>query len=257
MRALVTNDDGLSSPGIRALAGVAVDAGLELVVAAPSWDSSGSSASLTAVQEEGRLLVHPEQLDGLPDVPAFGVEAAPAFIVAAAMGGAFGPEPEIVLSGINHGPNTGHSVLHSGTVGAALTASTLGTSAMAVSLDASRPTHLATATAVAGEALQWLLEHPEPAVVLNVNVPDVSPEELAGIQPARLCRFGAVQTNVTERGAGYVHVEWDPVEEEAEEGTDAALMAQGWATVTAIGPVCEAAGVDVADLRREGSLVST
>src|SRR3989442_413374 len=126
MRALITNDDGVKSTGIRVLATVAVDAGLDVVVAAPGWDSSGASASLTAVEHGGRLKLQRRILDGLDGVTAFAVEAAPAFIVRAAMTGAFGDPPDIVLSGVNHGPNTGRAVLHSGTVGAALTASTFG-----------------------------------------------------------------------------------------------------------------------------------
>src|SRR5687768_6804026 len=118
MRVLVTNDDGIDSPGILALARAALEVGLDVTVAAPSWDSSGASASLTAVERDGRFLLSKETLPGLDGVRAFGVEAAPAFIVRAAVRGAFGPEPDLVLSGVNHGPNTGHAVLHSGTVGA-------------------------------------------------------------------------------------------------------------------------------------------
>ena len=57
MRALITNDDGVESRGIRTLARVAVEAGLETTVAAPSWDSSGAAASLTAVERDGRFLL--------------------------------------------------------------------------------------------------------------------------------------------------------------------------------------------------------
>src|SRR5947209_10702198 len=116
--ALVTNDDGVDSPGIRALAAVAVRSGLDVVVAAPSWNSTGASASLTAVEKDGRFLVEDRTFDELPDLPVFAVEGAPAFIVRAAVRGAFGDPPDIVLSGINWGTNTGHAVLHSGTVGA-------------------------------------------------------------------------------------------------------------------------------------------
>src|SRR5438105_13538273 len=126
MRALVTNDDGVDSPGIRALAGAAVEAGLDVVVAAPSWDSTGASASRTAVGTDGRLLLEPRHFKELPDIPVFSVEAAPAYIVRAGLRGAFGAVPDIVLSGINVGANTGGSVLHSGTVGAVLTAFTQG-----------------------------------------------------------------------------------------------------------------------------------
>ena len=124
MRVLVTNDDGVDSPGIRALARACEVAGLEVTVAAPAWDSSGASASLTGVQQDGRLLLH--RRGGWGAAQVFGVEAAPAFIVPAGVHGAFGEPPDIVVSGINIGANTGHAVLHSGTVGAALTAWTFG-----------------------------------------------------------------------------------------------------------------------------------
>ncbi|MGH9040933.1 MAG: 5'/3'-nucleotidase SurE, partial [Acidimicrobiia bacterium] len=134
LRCLVTNDDGIASPGIAALARVAVGAGLDVVVAAPLRDTSGASASITAVEEEGRFVVEPRSLPGLEGCDVYGVGGLPAFIALTGCRGAFGPVPDVVLSGINHGPNTGFAVLHSGTVGAALTASTHGARAMAVSL---------------------------------------------------------------------------------------------------------------------------
>jgi 5'-nucleotidase len=69
-RTLITNDDGIDSPGIRVLARAAREAGLDVVIAAPSWDSSGSAASLTAVEENGRFLVESRTHDGMPDKPA-------------------------------------------------------------------------------------------------------------------------------------------------------------------------------------------
>jgi 5'-nucleotidase len=157
MRVLVTNDDGVESAGIRLLAAVALDRGLDVVVAAPAWDTSGASASLTAVQRDGQLLIEPRSFAELPDVPVYAVEAAPAFIVRAATAGAFGPGPDVVLSGINNGPNTGHAILHSGTVGAALTAATFGLRSVAVSIGAAPEPHWSTAATFAATALDWLL----------------------------------------------------------------------------------------------------
>ena len=83
MRALVTNDDGVRSPGLHALARVAAEAGLEVVVAAPHTERSGASASLTALEADGRLIIH--EVDSAPGVTAtYGVEATPAFITMAA-----------------------------------------------------------------------------------------------------------------------------------------------------------------------------
>jgi 5'-nucleotidase len=174
------------------------------------------------------------------------------------MRGAFGPPPEILLSGINHGPNTGYAVLHSGTAGAALTASTFGARAMAVSLNvrmrspsgagvapsASSPPHWATAAEVARRVLPTLLAS-EPGTVLNVNAPNLDLGAVRGLERARLARFGAVQTNVSEWGEGYVKVALAEIDAEYEPGTDAALLAAGYATVTPLQAVCEAGPVEL------------
>ena len=244
MRALITNDDGIDSPGIRALAEAARDVGLEVTVAAPSWDSSGASSSLTAVQQHGRLLVDRRALDGFP---AYAVEAAPAFIARAAIHGAFGAPPDVVISGINNGPNTGYAVLHSGTVGAALTASTFGRCAAAFSIGASRQPHWETAALVARAVLGWLTSARGP-LVLNVNVPDVPPGELRGLVPVRLARFGAVQTTVTEAGEGYVKLEYGLETTTPEPGTDVAALCDGYACYTPLLSVCEAGDAETAGL---------
>jgi 5'-nucleotidase len=239
MRALVTNDDGVESEGLRALARAATQVGLAVTVAAPSWDSSGASASLTAVERDGRVLVDERDWEDLPAARVYGVDAAPGFIARMGVRGAFGLTPQVVLSGVNAGPNTGHAVLHSGTVGAALTAATHECRAVAVSLDVGGPRHWETATAVARVVIPCALDA-EPATVLNVNVPNVPLSELRGIRSADLARFGAVQTTVTEVGQGYVQLGYHDVEAEHEPGTDAALVAAGYATVTPLLPVCEA-----------------
>lgn len=242
LRVLVTNDDGVDSVGLHALAQVAVDAGCDVIVAAPHTERSGTSASLTVLKEDGRLMTRdyppPAGLDG---VPMLGVEATPAFIAMVAAEGAFGPPPDLVLSGINKGPNTGYAILHSGTVGAALTASTHDTRSLAVSLIGSAPTHFDTAAQVAGGALHWLLEHPdEDGLVLNVNVPDIPADRLRGLRRAELSRFGAVEGRVGEKGQGYVTITFSEVQAEAEPGTDLALLADGWATVTPLRAPCHA-----------------
>jgi 5'-nucleotidase len=249
-RALVTNDDGIESPGIRWLAAAAVECGLDVVVGAPSWDASGSSASLTAVQRDGRFLVEERSVDGLEGVPAFAAQAAPGFIVTAAVHGAFGPPPSVVLSGINCGANTGHAILHSGTVGATLTAWTYGCRAVAVSMAAPRPAHWETGAMVAKAVIPWLIEQ-LPGVVVNANVPDVPTTELNGITRARLAPFGTVQINVTDVGKGYIRMQHSEHEAVAEDDTDVALLQQNFATITPLLAVCEAPDVDVSavDLR--------
>ena len=238
MRVLITNDDGIDSQGLHTLAAVAVEQGHDVVVAAPSWDSSGASASLTAVEHEGRLVVEPRPLERLPSAESYAVEAAPAFIVRAATTGAFGPPPELVLSGVNQGPNTGHAVLHSGTVGAAFTAATFGLPAMAVSLTVLDAPLWQTAAAIVRVVLPWATAL-EPPSVLNVNVPAVDVAELRPLQVATLAPFGAVQTTITERGEGYVKLGYTEISAEADAGTDAGLLARGVPCYTILRAVCE------------------
>jgi 5'-nucleotidase len=238
MRALITNDDGVDSPGIAELATIATECDLDVVVAAPAWDASGASASLTAVQRDGQLCLERRTLPRLPDVVVYAVEAAPAFIVRAAAAGAFGPPPDLVLSGINNGANTGHAVLHSGTVGAALTAATFGLRGLAVSIGAAAQPHWATAGAYARIVLDWLVAG-ERSAVINVNVPNLPVADVRGFEPARLAAFGAVQTNVTESGEGYVKLAYDEVAADFEPGTDAAALRDGRACFTPLIGVCE------------------
>src|SRR5699024_7396749 len=190
MRVLITNDDGIQSRGLTVLADVALAAGCEVVVAAPHRQYSGASAALTAQEVDGRLALVEDRPPGLsPEGAAFGVKAAPALIAFVAAYGAFGPAPDYVLSGVNLGANTGRATLHSGTVGAALSAATQGVSALAVSIASADPQHWATAELVTEHAFAWLRAQPADERVLNVNVPDIPAEQLRGLRPARLASF--------------------------------------------------------------------
>jgi 5'-nucleotidase len=248
VRALITNDDGVDSVGIHTLTRVALAAGLEVTVAAPHQERSGSSAALSALQEGGRLLVERTALEGLDGVSVYAVHATPALIAFVGTRGAFGEVPDVLLSGINHGPNTGQAVLHSGTVGAALTAASHGVPSLALSLATSRPTHWDTAAAVARRALDWFVTHAGQAYVLNVNVPDIPADQVRGLRPATLASVGAVQANIGERGQGYVTATFTAVDAEPEPDTDAAVLREGWASVTALQAPCESATVELSAL---------
>ncbi|WP_440901121.1 5'/3'-nucleotidase SurE, partial [Actinosynnema sp.] len=79
MRILITNDDGIDAPGIRWLARAVAHAGYEVVVAAPLSESSGSSASMTAVVQDGKICFEERELAGAKNLPAYGVAASPAY----------------------------------------------------------------------------------------------------------------------------------------------------------------------------------
>lgn len=166
----------------------------------------------------------------------------------AALSGAFGEPPDIVLSGVNHGSNTGYVILHSGTVGAVMTASTYGVRGLAASLaDGGGSWQWESARAALAQTLPWLLTIDAP-LTLNLNIPSVEPHELRGVAAARLARFGAVQATVTEAGAGWVKLAYESVAGDREPGTDEALLDEGYATVTPLTAVCEAPFEDLRGL---------
>jgi 5'-nucleotidase len=235
MRVLVTNDDGIESPGLAVLARAALGAGAdEVVVAAPARDSSGASASLLGAEQDGRLVVDRKDAPDLPEgVASYAVRAAPALIAFVAAHGGFGPKPDLLLSGVNRGANTGHAVLHSGTVGAALSAATHGIRGLAVSLADARPQHWATAEAYTAHVLQWMLERPQqPDRVVNLNVPDRPLADVRGLRRAPLAAFGAVQARVHEVEHGNLMLTYSELAASQESETDAGLLLRGWATVT-------------------------
>ena len=109
----MTNDDGIDAPGIHAVANALAGAGYEVVVIAPAHDCSGFGAALGPLHVTGKIDFERESLDG---IDAFRVDGPPALCVFAACLGGFGDRPELVVSGINAGANTGRAILHSGTL---------------------------------------------------------------------------------------------------------------------------------------------
>jgi 5'-nucleotidase len=245
MRALVTNDDGVGSDGLRVLAAAAAAHGLDVTVVAPSYDASGSSASMTAVAHDGRVVV--DRVSEGPHGPVLKVAAPPAFIVRAAMFGAFGPPPDVVLSGVNRGLNTGRAVLHSGTVGAALTAATYGRSGLAVSVDVEEDDSWLPDSPVIAAALGWLDRAPA-ATVLNVNVPASGRLGRRGVRTAALVEAGTVQGRMGEADGGFVPVTFADSEGDPPPGTDAAALAGGYVSVTAIRAVVEDDRLDLDEM---------
>lgn len=244
-RALVTNDDGIDAPGLVALATAAVAAGLEVVVAAPVRQYSGASAGIIATTRQGHTPIERRQLADLPGVEAYAVDAQPSYIVRAAVRGWLDPAPELVLSGVNHGANVGRAILHSGTVGAALTAGLNRVYGLAVSLDvgwhpAGVP-HWASAGHLLPGVLELLTGAPR-GTVLTLNVPDRPAEALGELRYATLAEFGTVQTTFVRVDDGQLHLAQVETQAPPAAGTDSALLAAGHPTLTALDSVREASG---------------
>jgi 5'-nucleotidase len=185
-RILLTNDDGFESTGLLRLA-AALGEVYELIVVVPAQDFSGSGTGIGRLSAATGVELSP--LAGFGE-GAVAIEGPPGLAVMAAALGAFGEVPDLVVSGPNAGMNTGKSVIHSGTVGAALTARSFGVSGIALSLAYSDPWHWDSAVHVGLQVVAWALEWSDETITLNVNVPARPVEQLLPAKWARLDEFG-------------------------------------------------------------------
>lgn len=228
MRILVSNDDGYQAPGIRALA-AALREVAEVVVVAPDRDRSGASNSLT-LKRPLSVVAHG---DGVSSV-----DGTPTDCVHVAITGLLDDEPDMVVSGINAGANMGDDVLYSGTVAAAMEGRFLGLPALAVSLCSYSPEHCDTAARVAVTLVERLRCQPLPAdTILNVNVPALPWERLAGFQATRLGhrhRAEAVIRSEDPRGRPIYWIGAAGPEDDAGPGTDFHAVRSGYVSVTPI-----------------------
>ena len=246
MRVLITNDDGIEAPGLAALARAAVEAGHDVFVLAPRQEMSGAGASMGSLALHHPIEIRPWSIPTLSGVPAHAAAATPAACAILGCLGAVGPPPDLVLSGINHGFNVGRSALHSGTVGAAITAAAWGAKGLAVSTAwADSEVHWVTAASVALDLSGWFMDA-EDLRALNVNVPNTSREELRGVRWATLAPVGAIRSAIvgieeTADGDGIRvltnHRSTDPAA--APQRSDRALVAGGWVTLTGLGGLAE------------------
>jgi 5'-nucleotidase len=177
VKILVSNDDGYFAPGITLLAEALRQLG-EVTVVAPERDRSGASNSLT--------LDRPLTVRRAPN-GYFSVNGTPTDCVHIAVTGLLDFTPDVVVSGVNLGANMGDDTIYSGTVAAAVEGYLLGIPSLAVSLASKAGEHFDSAIGVALKMVERFNRQPfgEP-VLLNVNVPDIAPARLGGMEVTRL-----------------------------------------------------------------------
>ncbi|AOX99402.1 5'/3'-nucleotidase SurE [Jeongeupia sp. USM3] len=226
MRILISNDDGYFAPGLAALAGALAEHH-DVLVCAPERDRSGASNSLT--------LDRPLTVRTAPNGFRY-VNGTPTDCVHLAATGLMETLPDMVVSGINHGANMGDDTIYSGTVAAATEGFLLGVPSMAVSLASRNPAHFETAARVAVELAARIERDPfRGAVLLNVNVPDLPYEALAGHRVTRLGRrhrAAPVIKSANPRGEAIWWVGPPGLAADAAEGTDFDAIAQGLVSIT-------------------------
>lgn len=214
MRILISNDDGYFAPGLATLA-EAISKLAEVIVVAPERDRSGASNSLTL----DRPLAVKRSHNGF-----FYVNGTPTDCVHLAVTGLLDKLPDMVISGINHGANMGDDTIYSGTVAAATEGFLLGIPSIAMSLASKQGGNYATAARIACDLLERFQRAPIAVpVLLNVNVPDVPFDRLAGVSVTRLGRRhkaeGVVKSS-NPRGESVYWIGASGDAQDAGEGTD-------------------------------------
>ena len=181
---LVTNDDGIAEPGIKALIRAMSKLG-EVVVVAPGLEQSAVAHAITI---HGPLRAQPYKFrDDLGHIRALSIQGTPADCMKLALNKLLHRMPDLVVSGINRGGNTAINVLYSGTVGAATESSIQGIDSIAFSLCSKESSEYGPAARYAGAIAKKVLRSRLPrGIVLNVNVPSLPYEEIKGIKVTRL-----------------------------------------------------------------------
>lgn len=229
MHLLLTNDDGIDADGLRLLT-EAVGAGARVTVVAPASERSASGHSITLTRP---LYAEPRTVAGAER--AWAVDGTPADCVKLAIDVLMAEKPDLVISGINHGSNLGRDVFYSGTVSAAIEASFLGHSAMAISQGRATPAGLRFAAAF----VAWWLEHgfvpPPPGVVYNVNLPPYRGRPPRRVVPAPLGRRIYRNEFQSEEEEGGRVVWWlggQPVDHGEAPDSDVAVVSAGHIALT-------------------------
>jgi 5'-nucleotidase len=177
VRILLTNDDGVNAQGLAAAADALADLG-EVTIVAPDMERSGVAHSISLAQPlRIRRVYHGEAFFG------YAVSGSPVDCVKLACSEVLDAPPDLLVSGINLGPNAAINVLYSGTVAAAIEGAMLGIPSVAFSLDETERPDFDQAARVAREVLQRVLDDGFPAhTLLNVNIPGLPRSQIKGIR---------------------------------------------------------------------------
>jgi 5'-nucleotidase len=230
VRILLTNDDGILAPGIRALHHVLSRLG-EVTLVAPASEQSAVGHSITLmnpllvreVHEEGRRI-------------GFAVEGKPADCVKLGLVQLLPEPPNLVVSGINAGSNAGINVLYSGTVAAAIEGAFFDVTSIAVSLTQPEDTHYEQAAEIAVRVIEQILQrHPRPGELFNINIPDLSKGTPLGVRVVRqalTCYRESYEARRDPRGRVYFWLLADPLLADGDLDADMTALSHRYVTVT-------------------------
>lgn len=232
MRILICNDDGIHAPGIQALYQSIRDVG-EVHVVAPHAEQSAVGHAITLSNP-----IKCKPIDKEGHFFGYAIGGTPADCVKLAVYGLLPTRPDLVISGINLGPNAGISVIYSGTVSAATEGTILGIPSMAISLATFTDPLWETPARVARELVPKLarLGLP-PETLLNVNVPNIPFEQLKGYRVTRMGRSRFVEVfhrRTDPRNNVYYWMDGEMELVGDGEGTDIKALEEGYVSLTPI-----------------------
>ena len=226
MEILVTNDDGIHAAGLRALASALRPLG-HVTVIAPDREQSAASHALTLHRP---LRIKKVEQDVLS------VDGTPTDCVLLGVHGFLKQKPDLVVSGINHGPNMGNDTSYSGTVAAAVEGTFLGIPSVALSLATWEEADFAPAGAVARDLVRTFLQHGiHPGMCISVNIPPIPREAMKGVRVTRLGKrvFRDVIVEKTDpRGKLYYWIGGEDPTWESDELSDFNAVSEGYVSVT-------------------------
>ncbi len=235
MRILVTNDDGVQSDGLFALYQALSKIG-DVTVVAPERQQSATGHAITL--HKPLRMTETTLRDGSP---AFMSNGTPSDCANLGVLEALGDDVDLVVSGINHGPNLGWDIHYSGTVSAAIEAAIIGKPAIAVSVASwDKEMHWQPAAQFAGQVALWLVKHPLPKnTILNINAPNLSQSELRGVAVTTQGRrqyVDRIEKRLDPLGRPYYWLGGSLAEEAAgaEAGSDVRAVADGKISVTPV-----------------------
>lgn len=231
MRVLLTNDDGLSSPGLLALAR-AMRSVAETFVVAPERERSAASHSITLHKP---LRAARGILDDT-GVPAWATNGTPADCVVLGVLDLLGTPPDVVVSGINVGANLGMDLIYSGTVSGAVEAVLFGIPAIAISVASFTEIHWEPAAAFAAHLAREVERHGLPRdTFLNVNAPNLPAGQIRGVEITRQSArryVSRLEKRADPRGRDYYWLTGSPNGGDSDPGTDAHAVAEGRISIT-------------------------
>ena len=234
MRILLTNDDGIHAPGIRALLAELKKLG-EVTVVAPQTEQSGVGHTITFLKP---LMCQKVVEDG--STLGWAVDGSPADSVRIGLFEFCPKPPDLIVSGINFGLNVGINVLYSGTVAAAIEGAFYGITSVAVSMEQSQEPRFDSAAKIARSVIETIVEKQTAPQLYNLNFPTVATRRPIGgdqvdirVVPMGTSRYGEDYVKRTDpKGRDYFWATTDPPPSPSEHETDLTAVHAGNVTLT-------------------------